>query len=515
MNKRSKGISIAVKLALGAILLVIVSISVTSYVAIRQQTEELESAAQRSADLLATAVSLMFAEDLAMNNYASLQNTIPRLRKQNPSVLLISIVDRDGQLVASDAATGGGAKMEPMSRNIEFARQVFGRIDIIFDRSPIDDAKDEILATTFTVSLTLLGVAFVLAFAWANIFSKPIVELAGAAERVAEGDLSLQVPVHSRDEVGRLSERFNEMVSNLARSRAALEKTLNELSTLYSVSKIINTTSDMDEILKLNIETLSTGFNFAPVAILIETEHEWRVAAIQRSAGGHAVNPKSGALDLASIGLASAVGAHESITVDPTGFPAEWEIPATGVPVFATPLRSGNHLVGILIATGAGAREKDAEKILSVVASQIAPPILISIMQARAFRQVSNPFEYIAQRVEDALAKAREFSVGVAVFVFKYDQKVWADGAVAVEHRFEELEKAVSAAIPDTSLAVRYGVNRLIAVVPGYSRKEARAAAMQLDLPDGDSIGIGFVCFPDDGESAHVLLSKAEEAAGA
>jgi signal transduction histidine kinase len=61
--------------------------------------------------------------------------------------------------------------------------------------------------------------AFVLALALSSVFTRrllrPLTDMTGTAQRIAEGDYTGEVPVISRDEVGRLSEAFNRMSASL------------------------------------------------------------------------------------------------------------------------------------------------------------------------------------------------------------------------------------------------------------------------------------------------------------
>jgi class 3 adenylate cyclase len=65
------------------------------------------------------------------------------------------------------------------------------------------------------VAAGVLAVALVLGAVFARRLSKPIVALEGAARKVAGGDLSAQVAVPSRDEIGRLATAFNRMLEGL------------------------------------------------------------------------------------------------------------------------------------------------------------------------------------------------------------------------------------------------------------------------------------------------------------
>ncbi|HKG21923.1 MAG TPA: ATP-binding protein [Blastocatellia bacterium] len=76
-----------------------------------------------------------------------------------------------------------------------------------------------------TTGLLTLALAIVVVIGWR--FTRPIKELAGAARRVAAGDLDFQVKADRPDEVGQLAATFNEMITQL-KSKHVLEEKLNQ-----------------------------------------------------------------------------------------------------------------------------------------------------------------------------------------------------------------------------------------------------------------------------------------------
>ncbi len=75
--------------------------------------------------------------------------------------------------------------------------------------------------TTWAIGLAALaGVAVALTIGWllANRLLKPIRLLTAASQALAQGRLEQQVPVTSRDELGQLTETFNQMSADLARA---------------------------------------------------------------------------------------------------------------------------------------------------------------------------------------------------------------------------------------------------------------------------------------------------------
>ena len=74
------------------------------------------------------------------------------------------------------------------------------------------------------ISLIVLALSIALIVIIVRHSAKPIVELAEAAKRLSEGDLSTRVVVDSKDELGDLARAFNEMIAKLRDSREELKR---------------------------------------------------------------------------------------------------------------------------------------------------------------------------------------------------------------------------------------------------------------------------------------------------
>lgn len=77
----------------------------------------------------------------------------------------------------------------------------------------ITERKSRIQASV--VGLSVIVIAIVIAFFMARNLSRPIMHLINGAERVAAGDFTTQVDVHTRDELSDLSRTFNSMTRKL------------------------------------------------------------------------------------------------------------------------------------------------------------------------------------------------------------------------------------------------------------------------------------------------------------
>jgi len=119
------------------------------------------------------------------------------------------------------------------------------------------------LTLTLALLLALLS-ALAIAFYLSERLSAPLGVLAEGTRAVAQGNLSEQLPVPSRDELGILTQSFNAMTRQLADAREAVEKNQAQLETAkaYIESTLANLSAGVlafDEGFKLRASNVSAG----------------------------------------------------------------------------------------------------------------------------------------------------------------------------------------------------------------------------------------------------------------
>lgn len=106
--------------------------------------------------------------------------------------------------------------------------------------------------------LFVLGISTIVA----NSIAKPIVHMAGIAEKVAAGDLRLEIEVHTNDEIGRLGLAFNNMMQHLReflnRVSAYSSQVTGTSENLAGTSKQFTTTAQN---VTTSIEVLAKGYH--------------------------------------------------------------------------------------------------------------------------------------------------------------------------------------------------------------------------------------------------------------
>ena len=146
-----------------------------------------------------------------------------------PREPFFTLVDQNGQVISA----GPGYHLGEQVRQYDLERGIAIDVDgqtvgtlvmggVPFQRNPREE--EFIRRTTLTLVYGALGVSIVallLGIFLSRTLTRPIRELTEATQSVAEGNLGLQVPLRSKDEMGELAASFNKMSADLERSTEA------------------------------------------------------------------------------------------------------------------------------------------------------------------------------------------------------------------------------------------------------------------------------------------------------
>jgi len=243
------GISVRTKI-LGIILTltVVLGLGVTLQVrAVMRQVfiAELESRGTSVASDLAA----RSADPILLNDNYALYQLLNATVSNHPDTLYAYIVDPQGQVMVHTFGEEGfplellalpseGEKTGPDDTIIkthfqsnegivhDFAAPIFeGRSGVVHLGLTekrllgiVNTVTGQILLTTLAVAL--VGILAAMLFTW--LLTRPILNLVATTEQVGQGNLQVRAPHWADDEIGELADAFNQMVSDLERSRQAL-----------------------------------------------------------------------------------------------------------------------------------------------------------------------------------------------------------------------------------------------------------------------------------------------------
>ncbi len=257
--------SIRYKIAGALMLVLVLAIASLGMVTFSHQKRILEEEIKKRAGLFAHQLAGAGKEGLMTEDELSVFSTIKNIQK-NTGVVYAMVLDKDGTIFMHSILTEKGKVLStPMDKKTLNTNELLFQ-QTRYNNEPVMDAALPILVVKqdknirvgtariglsekelqdaiakqklnfFWISLVFVAIGLLIAFALAKVLTGPIYTLAVGMQIVAAGDLNQQVKVAYKDEIGKLTESFNQMVLSL-REKLYMEKYLSH-STLKSIRKV-------------------------------------------------------------------------------------------------------------------------------------------------------------------------------------------------------------------------------------------------------------------------------------
>ncbi|NOH04044.1 MAG: GAF domain-containing protein [Chloroflexi bacterium] len=248
--------------------------------------------------------------------------------------------------------------------------------------------------TNAIVGVSIVVLVAAIGYFISQIISRPIVSLTAVAQQIADGNLTLQAEVPSRDEIGVLSKTFNTMAAQLKDTLDGLEQRVADrtkaLAASAEVSRRLTMATDPRQLAVTVVEEVQSAFHYyhAHIYFMDETAGDLVMAGGTGEAGaamlahGHKI-PKGRGL----VGRAAETNAPVLV---PDVTQAEGWLPNPLLPdtksEVAVPIASRDQVLGVLdvqqnTVNGLGVEDVT---LLQSLASQVA----ISLQNARTFRRI-------------------------------------------------------------------------------------------------------------------------------
>ena len=266
-------LSLKLKLSLLITGLVVLTVALVSYLLLRQQQQALTEQMIKRGHTIAEHLAAGGKGALVANDDLTL-NVLVKEAMKDPDLAYVAFVDDEGMVRAhSDVAAIAKPVVRPaglkklddkfliQTYRSESRRELIDfSVPLIFSQVPVGAlyvgfSKETIAAalatarngaTLITVVLVAIGVAG--AVGLATVLSRPIFRLVQGTRSIAEGNFHIALPVTSRDELGTLTESFNQM------ARSLLEKEMIKRAfTRYVAREVV------EEILKDPAQLALTG----------------------------------------------------------------------------------------------------------------------------------------------------------------------------------------------------------------------------------------------------------------
>ncbi len=352
----------------------------------------------------------------------------------NPSIALQRI---QASLPSVDAFTTG----------LDGQRVALAREDVVFNEQTFsviaEQPQSEALALAIN-NLTITGIIILIAVAGASIIgaviarliTNPIDALAESAGQLSGGNLSVQVAIERKDEIGALATAFNSMAAQLRSLVGSLEQRVEErthelagrtsqLEAIADLARSIATIQDADSLLPEITRQVSERFGFYHVGIfLLDKNRQFAILRAANSEGGQKMLARGHRLGIGQQGIVGYVAYRGQARValdvgDEAVFFNNPDLPDTRSEV-SLPLRFGQEIIGVLDIQSleSNAFSEDDVELFSVLADQIS----VAIQNAQSLNKAQHALQEADLATRQLTGQAwREFVRGVAVKGFYFD----------------------------------------------------------------------------------------------
>ncbi len=105
----------------------------------------------------------------------------------------------------------------------DFTGKIVGILYVGMLEAPYVDLRNKVVYSFFGIGMLGVLLVLLLSFFITTGIIRPLREMVGATRKIADGDLSMELPITSKDEIGQLAESFNHMLVRLQQARGELE----------------------------------------------------------------------------------------------------------------------------------------------------------------------------------------------------------------------------------------------------------------------------------------------------
>jgi signal transduction histidine kinase len=134
----------------------------------------------------------------------------PRLLLADKDAFLLEIIKANKAISAVKQVSSGDSILLvgiPVVNDNTLSAAVIMTVPIASLKETVDTLKEQFII----ISLILISVSSILSYVFSKYFTKPILEITKAAKTMAEGNLTVKVPVYTKDELGVLASTINQL----------------------------------------------------------------------------------------------------------------------------------------------------------------------------------------------------------------------------------------------------------------------------------------------------------------
>jgi putative nucleotidyltransferase with HDIG domain len=144
-----------------------------------------------------------------------------------------TLIRSDTEGTLSKEVPGQAGRLFEITSPIVFMKKNLGSVVLVVNSSMLSGAQEKAQKTVVWIFALILVVGITGSLLLSSYLARPVQELASGVEELKEGKRSHPLRVYSRDELGRLTESFNDMTALIIAQRDQLNKYAGDLEEAY------------------------------------------------------------------------------------------------------------------------------------------------------------------------------------------------------------------------------------------------------------------------------------------
>lgn len=301
------------------------------------------------------------------------------------------------------------------------------------------------------------------------------------------------------------------LYNDIDKAKKTIAKKLSEIMTLYKISKIVNTSKDIDEILNLSLEVVSTDFGVQKSVILLKKDNRF----IPRAVYGIDIEDLSGFELPDNADILNIVKSTEEITKwadfdGLTGLKPSFKQQFNDI--YVVPLKAAVEIRGLIVIFSLTESMNDELKtLLNIFSQQIAPIVGLGIMLDKVKKDVSDPFTPLVNILDEEIENVKQFDLGLDVILIRlknYDDLVKQGKFDEIIEKTAVLQQRLQENVISIERVLRADKKSFLDILPANSEVDLEQKIEMLNKMDLKDVDIVSVSYPAAGKDGFYLLNN-------
>jgi putative nucleotidyltransferase with HDIG domain len=251
---------IRVKASLYVLVLLISTTLAFSFISLRIMNQNILNEVVKRVETLTRGTASVAGYSLISQDLLGLDNIVFRVKATNPDIESIAIINQDGKIVVHSDTRRAGEAFRPaggrrlhrtddgttfqeipgpvrqlyeVQTPIVFMDKPLGSVVLTVNKSVLIEAQREARKRILAVLGLLLLIGITSSVLLTTFLTKPVRELSRGVAELKKGRQSRPLRIYSRDELGKLTESFNEMTALITSQKTSLSQYARELEEAY------------------------------------------------------------------------------------------------------------------------------------------------------------------------------------------------------------------------------------------------------------------------------------------